>query len=174
MSIADMGASAGTSKSWVASCISSRSGMGSGSGKKLHVSKLGPEDLYPVVRTRFSVVFGTAFFDSTDVGCLANAWSDNELHPTRASGRGARRVGPTTHRASFRPAVDSRPAAAHPNFYRSLSLATSASGKFTLPCLEPYHFCGAIQNILRILIPGPSMMADQGQNTQMVGFYTIE
>lgn len=30
----------------------------------------GQKTLYPVVRTRFSVVFGNAFFDSTDGGCL--------------------------------------------------------------------------------------------------------
>lgn len=44
-----------------------------GCGKKLHVSKFwGPEDLYPVVRTSSSVVFGSAFFDSRDGGHFAH------------------------------------------------------------------------------------------------------
>lgn len=106
MSIADTGASAGTIKSWVASCISSRSGMESGCGKKLHVSKFGVRRLiYPVVRTRSSVVFGNACLDSTDNGLLAlKHHEEKPRSPSdlKRANAGARSVVPMTNGARFK------------------------------------------------------------------------
>jgi hypothetical protein len=70
MSIADTGASAvlraGSRRAYHPGV-----GWNLGAAKSCMFQNLGPEDLYPAVRTRLSVVFGDAFFDSTDGGHLA-------------------------------------------------------------------------------------------------------
>lgn len=171
MSIADTGASAGTTKSWVASCISSRSGMEPGCGKKLHVSKFGVRRLYTrLVRTRFLRSF-TAMHSSIPrmAGHLAHyrlaTWRNEDgLHPTRASecGRAMGRPDDTLEQV-FKPDNRVSTKQHNSNFDRSLSLATRVSG-ISLSCLEPHHhFCDAIQNICCVdADPRPSAVAGTG------------
>lgn len=122
----------------------------------------------------FPVVYGNAFFDSTDGGVpriLPTCYKEKRRSPSdlERANAGAPRVGPTTHWSEFQ---DRQPAA-HSNFDRSLSLATLVSGT-SLPAWS------AITSAMRFKIcfvdvdPRPSAEAGQDQNTHMVGIYTIE
>lgn len=117
-------------------------GWNLGAAKSCMFQSLGSEDLYPVVRTRFSVVYGNAFFDSTDGGCLAyyllTARRD-ATHPTRASERGRAKGRPDDAWSKFQnrqPSLDQQHIS---NFDRSLSLATSVSG-ISLPAWSHITF----------------------------------
>lgn len=156
MSIADTGASAGTTKSWVASCISSRSGMEPGCGKKLHVSKFGVRRLYTRLFERdFPVVYGNAFFDSKG--------KNDGLHPTRASERGRAKGRPDdTLEQVFKP--DNRVSTSSRIFeFRSVAIARHLSSGHLFSCLEPHHlFAMRFKILLWMLILRPSAVAGSG------------
>lgn len=111
----------------------------------------GPEDLYPVVRTRDYRSF-SALHSSIPLG-----WRVLHMQGATAGPSDLERA--NAGREQFKGRPDDRhlePVSktdygpAHSNFYRSLSLATSAFGN-SVSCLEPYHFFDAFQNIVRIL-----------------------
>lgn len=174
MSIADTGASAGTTKSWVASCISSRSGMEPGCGKKLHVSKFGARRFIPGCSNEIPGRFRQCilrFHGWRDTSHTTTRRNDG-LHPTtRASERanaGAPRVGPTNTWSEFR-SRQTRFSISSALEFRSVAIACHLSyGQFYY-CLEPRRSCDAIQNIAVDTDPRPSAVAGQDQTTQMVG-----
>lgn len=170
MSIADTGASAGT-KSWVASCISSRSGMEPGCGKKLHVSKFGVRRLYTRLferdffgRLRQCILRFHGWRGTSHTTDLLQGETTTVSHPTRASERGRAKGRPDdTLEQVFKPDNRVSTKQHNSNFDRSLSLATRVSGIY-LSCLEPHHhFCDAIQNICCVdADPRPSAVAGSG------------
>lgn len=143
-------------------------GWNLGAAKSCMFQSLGSEDLYPVVRTRFSVVFGNALFDSTDGGCFAYyllaARRDEGYHPTRASERGRAKGRPDdTEQVSKnrQPSLDQQHIRISIGRYR---LPPQFRAIIFLPgATSP--FCDAIQNIVVDVDPRPSAVAGQDQNT---------
>lgn len=179
MSIADTGASAGTTKSWVASCISSRSGMEPGCGKKLHVSKFGARRFIPGCSNEIPGRFRQCilrFHGWRDTSHTTTRRNDG-LHPTtRASERanaGAPRVGPTTHGASFKTDKPESQSAAHSNFDRSLSLATLVTGN-SIPAWSRITLTMRFKILLWTLIPRLQRWQARIKPLNWSGFYTIE
>lgn len=153
-----------------------------GAAKSCMFQSFGERRLIPGCSNEiFSVAYGNAFFDSTDGGVPRNTTyllkekrrspSDLESERTRAREGSARRhtleqVSKTDNRVSTNSTFE----------FRSVAIARRLSfGQFS-SCLEPHHLCDAIQNYFFVVDvdPTPSAEAGQGQNTHMVGTYTIE
>lgn len=133
-------------------------GWNLGAAKSCMFQSLGSEDLYPVVRTRFSVVFGNALFDSTDGGCLAYylpaARRGEGYHPTRASERGRAKGRADDIQASFK--TDNRVSTSSSFEFRSVAIACHLSFGHFSSCLEPHHlFAMRFKILLWMLISGP-------------------
>lgn len=147
-------------------------GWNLGAAKSCMFQNLGPEDLYPVVRTRFPVVFGNAFFDSTDGGIprilLQGETTVSIRLLERASERGRAKGRPDDTWSEFQNR-QTRISISSAFEFRSVAIACHLSYGQFYSCLEPRRSCDAIQNIAADTDPRPSAVAGQDQTTQMVG-----
>lgn len=153
-----------------------------GAAKSCMFQSLGSEDFIPGCSNEISsVVYGNAFFDSTDGGApriLPTCYKEKSTVSIRLerANAGAPRVGPTTHWSKFsNPTTESRPSSTFE--FRSVAIARHKSFghlSFLPGATSPFLRCDSKYCCVWMLIPGPPRWPGQDQNTLMVGIYTIE